>query len=135
MKSVFLMGLMGYVGILTKDIPLKIINLYCRQVTSTITVSSTNQEQYIKLNKWLLGLNKKSMTNNIEVSNLSENNKGQNTQSINYGNYMIKLDNLTFAFVNKEMKENGAWEIINILTVTIFGKNKKIFWYYKREFK
>ena len=121
MKSVFLMGLMGYVGILTKDIPLKIINLYCRQVTSTITVSSTNQEQYIKLNKWLLGLNKKSMTN------LSENNKGQNTQSINYGNYMIKLDNLTFAFVNKEMKENGAWEIINILTVTIFGKNKKIF--------
>lgn len=118
-------GLMGYILVIFRDIPINMARMLKTCFISSITVNSMNAQVYIKLNEYLLSLNKKCFNNNLEVElyNLTKS-TDDTVPSINYGYYVCKVDMLTFMFVSKTLHDRTSY-ISSSVKVTVFGLRRK----------
>lgn len=121
--EVILLGLLGYLAVILRDIPTRLFNVLKTNITSSISITSENKEQYNKMNEYLFSLNKKCLKNNVENSEKWEEGKTKERVSINYGTYIFKIDKGAWCVLNKTLKDQTFY-ISSIMNLTIIGNRK-----------
>ncbi len=116
-------AILGYFMLSFKNLPKIIFNLFKTNICSSISVTSKNRNQYRKINKYILSLNKKSLNNNLENCEGYKNGSCDEFKTINYGTYLIKINTFSFMLIEKTMKENN-YDISSVIDITIFGLHR-----------
>lgn len=125
MNNFLLVGLLGYIAMLAKSIPAKICTLVINIISSSITVNdSTNFRGFGKLSDYLISLNKKSINNNLELKSRMDRGKWVIEPCMGFGEYLVRLDIMTYALIRKEMY-NQTREIFSSITIRLFGLKRR----------
>ena len=118
--TIILTGLLTYVGVMLKNLPSRLFTLIQKRLSSSITVTSDNIDQWIKINKYILDLNKPQFSNNIE-----SNNEGPMIfTSIGDGVYVYRPSLLSIAIVNK-INLDSKNRITKEISITVYGCNRR----------
>lgn len=125
MKQMILLAVLGYIGVVLKDLPRNLMYIFSTNMFCSLAVTNDNVEQYNKLNKWLLGLNKKCLNNNTEVISIQKNNVEENFHTINYGVYIFKVEKGVYCYLKKTKQETSSWNFKNMIDLTLFGPKRK----------
>jgi hypothetical protein len=130
--SIILVSLIGYVGYILKAVPSTISNLIIKLHSFTLSVSTESDLLYMRLNTWLLSLNKKQLQNNINMKpnwvhdrrdDDADQESGVGKLTINYGQYTIMLDKFTIMKITKTRVDRMN-QLSDIVDIMIIGKNK-----------
>jgi hypothetical protein len=125
--TVILTAVLTYIGVALKSLPRTLWSLIKARITSSISVTSTNNYQYDKVVKYLKGLNKKILNDNVlarSFGSLDVNN------SIAPGEYTIRIRRGLYLSISITDKSNGdanstiCVERYTIL-LTFFGLNRR----------
>lgn len=129
MNNLLVVGLLGYIAMLAKSIPAKVSMLLINSITSSISVNDSTDFRGFKLvSEYLIGLNKNSINNNLEIKSEMDRGKWVLAPSIGFGTYLIRLDMMTYALIRKDMYSQTR-EIFSSITIRLFGLKRHS--YYK----
>lgn len=119
--------LSGFLAYIFKEIPRQIFFRILQMTSSSISVLSINDEDYIFLNQWLNKINNKLLNKHIELKEMCTREGDLHIPSIGYGNYFCRLGTLQYMNVKKHRVENNLWSHDEIV-IDFFGiNNKKLF--------
>lgn len=122
--TLLLTAIGGYLAVILKEIPMRLINILVNIKSVTFTVISKDREVYKVTNDWLFKLNNKQLQNHVNGSQIKDEYYNKTTQmSIDYGTYFIKLKGLNFMTINKKLIENN-YDAYDSLSLRIIGFNK-----------
>ena len=108
-----------------KDIPSSIWFRVKREITTTLTINSSDCIYYDFL-KWV-SLNKNhSFVRNFNYTNLSRYGWGDSTVSIGYGRIYFKLLGYFFTMDRAKIEANNTADKKEVITLTLLGRNKKV---------
>lgn len=126
LNNTIILGLIGYIAILAKSIPSKIFSLLKSNLTYSINISNTDQNQYDKINNWLINIDKKCINNNLNLVQRYTGGIVRTQKTINYGVYTFIYNN-TLVIIDKHLLSQSADSFTSkdVIQVSILGRNSK----------
>jgi len=126
LNNMVTMGLIGYMAILAKSIPGKIFSLFKSNLAYSISITSADEDQYDKINNWLINLNKRCINNNINLIQRFEGGLVRSQKTINYGVYTFIYKG-SLITIDKHLlsQSSEALTVKDILEITIWGYNAR----------
>lgn len=126
LNNTIILGLIGYIAILAKSIPSKIFSLLKSNLTYSININNTDQNQYDKINNWLINIDKKCINNNLNLVQRYTGGIVRTQKTINYGVYTFIYNN-TLVIIDKHLLSQSADSFASkdVIQVSILGCNGK----------
>lgn len=126
--TVILTAVLTYIGIALKSLPRTLWSLLKARLTSSVSVSSTNNYQYDKVVKYLNNLDKKILKDNVLARSFGS---MEVNNSIAPGQYTVKIKRglyLSISITDKSTGDTSSTMCVERYTIllTFFGLNRRI---------
>lgn len=123
--SIILVGLVSYIGYALKNLPSAIGKIIIHNLGYTFSTSTRSRSTYYPLSSWLMTLNVKSLTNNVNARTEWDSSIGYSTKfSINIGKYIFIRKKCLF--IVSKIQLDKKFDDIEQLTLTVIGPKLRL---------